>query len=514
MNPLLWQYFKHPFPKAEGFSAYRMPGVAVHLPMMLIFVWIGGWVASAGGVSAWLLPLYLLLGLYVGRDLAILAHYVPLITIVVWGSTAALFYSGRPPPAGEFGAAALTLTVFVLFAFYLRWWIGREDQYTLPCLHLAIQSKRLKSVGKALDEGADANEKDNLYGWGKTPLHLAIELAEASRPDQIIPIIDLLIDHGADLNAPSGNEETPLRLALEAGMNEVALHLLSRGADINRPGKASLTPLHAAVARGDRDLIARLLAAGANIRFRPQVRPDWYRGLLGQAACHARWELIPWLIEHGAQADADGPWLRSAAGSDDPLALKAVQCLIDAWVAVDDENLLYDAATPEMQQLLLGNGARINRKSAFKSSQFLNHRGYRVERLRLLMAHGCNLAAADQYCETFLHALTRNCEEAQTLPELWPLLKDSGIDLNAVNADGATALHLLVDSVLPYVTGRNIVGLTHKLPLDDAIRLLDILLDAGADPRLKNAAGEDAVDISRRLKAPKAFQRRLEAVPA
>jgi ankyrin repeat protein len=513
MNPLLWQYFKQPFPKAEGFSAYRMPGVAVHLPVMLIFAWIGWWAASAGGMAAWSLPLYLVLGLYVGRDVAIIAHYNPLITILVWVSTAALFYGGRPPPAGVLGGAALTITILVLFCFYLRWWIGREDFDALPRLHLAIQSKRLKAVRKALEEGADVNQKDTPYGWGHTPLHLAIEMATETRPAQIIPIIDLLIDHGADLDAPSGNEETPLRLALEAGMSELALHLLSRGADVDGPGKYGMTPLHAAVARGDRSLISTLLAAGANIKYRPENRTDWYRGLLGQAACFAQWDLIPWLIEHGAQADADEPWLRSAAASDDPLALTAVQCLIDAGVAVDNELLLYDAATPEMQQLLIRNGAKIDPDSNFKASVFLNHDGHRAKRLNTLIALGCNLAAADKYGETFLHLLTKNVDDALTLPELWPVLKDAGIDVNAPDAEGVTALHSLVTCVLPHVTGRNIVGLTHQLPVEDAIRPLDILLDAGANPRLKNAAGEDAIAISRRLKAPKAFLRRLEAVP-
>ena len=43
-------YFLKPFPKAEGFSAYRMPGLAVHVPVLILCVMAG---VLLGRDSAW-----------------------------------------------------------------------------------------------------------------------------------------------------------------------------------------------------------------------------------------------------------------------------------------------------------------------------------------------------------------------------------------------------------------------------------------------------------------------------
>ena len=76
-------YFIRPFPSTEGFSAYRFPGIFVHIPLFLIFLFIGFYLNLD---TTWLRPfiaLYIVIGLYLGRDIAIYAHYNPLITLAV-----------------------------------------------------------------------------------------------------------------------------------------------------------------------------------------------------------------------------------------------------------------------------------------------------------------------------------------------------------------------------------------------------------------------------------------------
>ena len=76
-------YFIRPFPSTEGFSAYRFPGIFVHIPLFLMFLFIGLYLNLD---TTWLRPfiaLYIVLGLYLGRDIAIYAHYNPLITLAV-----------------------------------------------------------------------------------------------------------------------------------------------------------------------------------------------------------------------------------------------------------------------------------------------------------------------------------------------------------------------------------------------------------------------------------------------
>lgn len=69
------EYFKHPFPNRGGFSPYRFPGLAVHIPAMSAFVTVG-YQMNTGLI--WFFPalaVYGVAGFYWGRDLAVHAHY-------------------------------------------------------------------------------------------------------------------------------------------------------------------------------------------------------------------------------------------------------------------------------------------------------------------------------------------------------------------------------------------------------------------------------------------------------
>lgn len=125
-----WHYFRSPFPRAEGFSAYRMPGIVVHLPIIFFFIWLGAGLAFG---DPWLYPLflvYLVIGVYFGRDVAILAHYIGLITIgVVGGAIVFINYAPSPPQLGLLASASVTAAIGVVFALYVSWYIdlGLDD---------------------------------------------------------------------------------------------------------------------------------------------------------------------------------------------------------------------------------------------------------------------------------------------------------------------------------------------------------------------------------------------------
>gem|GEM_PF-1333445 len=497
MNSLFWRYFSYPFPKAEGFSAYRMPGLLVHVPVILIFASLGVWLC---GQSEWLyllLAVYVIVGLYIGRDVAILAHYNPLITIAVLA--AAFFLVGGHedwPQPGPVAAIVVTLALAALFVWYANWRLALESEGE-PQLHSIVQSKNLKAIERALDAGADPNEKDTLLGWGYAPLHVAVAMAGSTDAPRIQAIIELLAKRGADLNAVCDNHGTPLQLAADGFVVDC---LIGLGADPNRPDRNGMTPLHAAVGRGDREIAEKLLAAGANIN-----PAGANRSVLGQAAWAGRFELVPWLIEKGARLYQDDMALGWVATSDDPQALETAQRLIDSGARVTDELLCW-AATPEMIGLLARHGASIDALLREGRNPVLT-RGMaeaRAARLRALRDLGCDLCAADKHGATVLHDVASYFEGALTLPQILPVLKESGVDVNATNGDGATALHLLVETLLPYVTDR-VIGMDRKYPVEEAVRLVQLLLDAGADPRLTNKTGEDVVAIAKRLDAPRAF---------
>ena len=67
-----------------------MPGAAVHIPLLAAFALIGFFLCWPHPVLRLLLIVWVLAGLYLGRDIAIFCHYVPLLTLVVWVAFAAV----------------------------------------------------------------------------------------------------------------------------------------------------------------------------------------------------------------------------------------------------------------------------------------------------------------------------------------------------------------------------------------------------------------------------------------
>jgi ankyrin repeat protein len=397
----------------------------------------------------------------------------------------------------------VTVAVALLFGWYVNWRTGLESEDT-PALHWIIRSKNIKAISRALEAGADPNEKDRLIGRECAPLHVAVELSEKAEPARVMAAVELLLKHGADINAVS-DEGTALQLAVEQGQDAIARGLLALGADPRRGNKHGKTPLHAAVRRGDREMIEALLAAGADINAQHRDR-----SVLGEAAWAGHLALIPWLLDKGVKAALDSYPLQVLASSNDPGALNTMQRLIDLGAPVTDD-LLMRAATPEMIRFVAARGARMDRLPPDKNPARVEGDAHNLaERLRALRELGCNLSTADSYGATLLHDVARNVQRMPMLPEVLAEALQAGLDINAADNDGKTALYLMVERLLPYVTGRNIVGLKEKLPVRAAIELVAPLLNAGANPRIATKNGEDAIALAKRLKAPKGFLARLE----
>lgn len=91
---------------------------------------------------------------------------------------------------------------------------------------------------------------------GFTALHFAAQSGDAESTS-------LLVDHGAAIDDRAADGQSPLVLAVFSGHADVARVLLDRGADANAAG-AGYTALHAAAMRGDLATTSALLAKGAN----------------------------------------------------------------------------------------------------------------------------------------------------------------------------------------------------------------------------------------------------------
>ena len=79
-------------------------------------------------------------------------------------------------------------------------------------------------------------------------------------------IAGILVEAGADVNRPSRNSirVSPLHSAVESGSIPLLDLLLSHGATPDAVEFLEATPLHSAAARGSREMVRKLLAAGAD----------------------------------------------------------------------------------------------------------------------------------------------------------------------------------------------------------------------------------------------------------
>ncbi len=110
-------------------------------------------------------------------------------------------------------------------------------------------------------------------------------------------IARLLLDQGADVNAPDNFSNTPLHLAVRhPALVEL---LLARGAQVGARNAFGNTPLHLAV--GDRRVVELLLAAGADARARNLFDKTPLDNSLRGGTSAYNLEIVSLLIKAGQQ---------------------------------------------------------------------------------------------------------------------------------------------------------------------------------------------------------------------
>ena len=115
-----------------------------------------------------------------------------------------------------------------------------------------------------LDKGAKVQAKCNQYLYsGQTALHLAAGMG-------YLRVVQVLLEHDAEVNATDVNDETPLHEAAVQGRNEMVSLLLRYGAQIDAKQKDGLTPLYFAIINGHLDTVKLLVAKGADITSQAQ----------------------------------------------------------------------------------------------------------------------------------------------------------------------------------------------------------------------------------------------------
>lgn len=287
---------------------------------------------------------------------------------------------------------------------------------------------------------------------GLTALHFAVRQGSARAAKA-------LIDAGADVNLVSpGDKASPLLTALINGHFDLGMTLLDKGADPNLASDAGVTPLYAVInvqwapiaaypqpraylqqSIGYLDVMQRLLAKGAdpNARVRRKV---WYSGYN--------------FDQSGVDEAGATPFWRAAYAAD----VAAMKLLVQHGA---------DPSIPTMR-LFARRGPEDPAGGADKTG------------MPPIPVGGPNatplLAAAGPGYATGFAGNSHHVAPTGMLPAVKYLVDELGLDVNAVDADGNTVVHLAASR------GDN--------------EMIKFLVSKGADVKKVNRSGQTTIDVA------------------
>ena len=291
--------------------------------------------------------------------------------------------------------------------------------------------------------------------------------------------LESLVRDGADVNVKDSKGETPLMYAAVAGSPEAMRFLVDHGADVNARNEIGATALIWSAT--DLAKVRLLVDHGADVNM---ATKRGRTALLIAAMSDHSADIARLLLSKGADAKARDflkiTTVRAAAFGNDTETLRM---MIDAGVDVNAADL--PGLTPLMMaagwngnlravELLLGKGANVNAVSAPVMGLPSKNGPSEFGKLTALL-----MAAPFGP------------------PELIRKLIDAGADVNAADVRGMTPLMLAI------ATDRQ----------DPAV--IKMLLDHGADARIKSKLGESAADWASRTNLPTAMGLlKVKAVPS
>lgn len=247
-----------------------------------------------------------------------------------------LHFDANPNVVNDEGMTALMYTVLGAKPVFVRQLLKTDVDLDTSCqsvgsegenaLHFAVRRGNPSVVKALLDAGMDVDSRS--LKFGRTPLMFA-----AGNPHGILTM-KLLVERGADVNARSGDGETPLLWAVQYQVSsdddiiaDNVRYLLEAGA-VPPPievGRRNL--LTAAMESKLPKTIDVLLDAGMDVNARVS---EYGETLLTIAVRYSSAEIVRVLLEHGADPNASdnvGPAIGLARARDDEEGPKIVRLL-------------------------------------------------------------------------------------------------------------------------------------------------------------------------------------------
>ena len=343
----------------------------------------------------------------------------------------------------------------------------------------------------------------------KAKLDTASPLAAADMASSLLPsavsadnraLVNLLLEHGADVNYHSQNSSTALGVAAQNGNLELVKLLLARGAKVNVTGVALLQP----ALFSKRPEIARLLLAkGAD----PNQHSDRYLGSVLEIAIRNRPEVIPDILRHGANVRADnGASLRAVLNSSRLSKSQRMMLIKEllrrganvnppivserSAVAISAPNVV---TPPQQQTMSVSSPLLVAACCAPECMDILRRAGAKIgPEQQIILATAAKAGRAD----------------------LFTRLLDLGADINGKDENGETALTQAIMHVpagVPFLIQHganvNIIPRSQHTPLMVAVTagnigIARLLLAHGADVNLRGERGHTPLYLAQKHRPP------------
>ncbi|KAH9956629.1 ankyrin repeat-containing domain protein [Russula dissimulans] len=315
----------------------------------------------------------------------------------------------------------------------------REDRIPSP-LWAATSEGYVDIARLLLQHGANANYvRDPCKDW--TLMHLASY-------DGSSKMIQLLVEHGADVNRSDADGRSPLQLASRGGHVGAIQLLLEYGANVNHhDSEFGWTPLIDAVQSGCIEALRLLLQHNADVDGK-----DYHgRTALHQATSIEDVDAIQVLLEHGANVDSESEFDQT------PLIFAVQNGLVEVLRLLLQHNVdvngkdnngktaLHWALSIEdvgAIQMLLEHGAEVHHpESVFGwTPLILAIQNGRVDIVRLLLFHNADVEAEGSEGMRALHWAVYD----GNFEMVWALL-EWGADVHAGNGFNQTPLEIALE---------------------------------------------------------------------
>lgn len=337
-----------------------------------------------------------------------------------------------------------------------------------------------------IEAGADVNATmdKNGYGQNMTPLHLAVQKTESfvywGSMDQSEEILtELLLSAGANPNAKTRNGNTPLHLANPEKVRPLEL-LVQNGADINAVNAWGRTPILEIIcrlrmgsslnaAKPSVNVFEKLLELGADVNVADNEGETVFHHIMQNIGSFANSVFIPVI----KKLICAGPDLNKKNNKGEaPLWKYNKGAYGYALNNTNDDDVL---------KLLVDAGMDLNGRDE-SGHTILWHLGQRYdiefETAAKFIRLGADPLAVALDGKTLLHYAA----EHSVKPEWFRSLISLGMKADAVDKDGDTVIHTLLGQQADSITNEE--------------EILQILIEAGAQPLAKNAMGQSALHIA------------------